>query len=376
MYDFIVIGGGIVGSSIAYHLVCQGAKTLLIDRQDPGRATDAGAGTLSPETNTRDPESWFNFAIEAVGYYPTLLAQLENEQAGDTGYVQCGTLIVAVSEDDLTYFEQKKQHIFQRQERRGLPSSDDLHIIAPEAAQVMFPALAPVHEAIYFRQAARVDGKLLTQAMRRAAQARGLSVEQTNVEQLILEGQSVKSVIADGKALKAGGVVIAGGAWAGVFGEQLGVQIPVEPQRGQIIHLHLRDTDTSNWPIISAARGYYMLAWPGGRIVVGGTRETGSGFKPYTSVAGVHEVLTEALRVAPGLAQAEIKEIRVGLRPLTSDTMPVLGRVPGVDNIYLATGHGPTGLQLGPYSGKLIADMMLGQDIATDISAFDIARFL
>ena len=129
-------------------------------------------------------------------------------------------------------------------------------------------------------------------------------------------------VVANGKTFNAGGVVIAGGAWSGVFGEQLGIQIPVEPQRGQIIHLHLPNVDTSNWPIISASRGYYMLAWPGGRVVVGGTRETGSGFKPHTSVAGVHEVLSEALRIAPGLAQAEITEIRVGLRPRAAGSAP------------------------------------------------------
>ena len=72
MYDVIVVGGGIVGMSTAYHLVCAGARALLIDREDRGRATDAGAGILSPETNSRDPDAWFDFAVAAVGYYPTL----------------------------------------------------------------------------------------------------------------------------------------------------------------------------------------------------------------------------------------------------------------------------------------------------------------
>ena len=89
----------------------------------------------------------------------------------------------------------------------------------------------------------------------------------------------------------------------------------------------------------------------------------------------MREVLDEALRVAPGLANAEIRDIRVGLRPYTSDTMPVLGPVPGVQRILLATGHGPTGLTLGPYSGRLIAEMMMGQAPAQDISAFHLSRF-
>ncbi len=149
----------------------------------------------------------------------------------------------------------------------------------------------------------------------------------------------------------------------------------LKPQRGQIIHLGLGDTDTSSWPIISAVRGHYMVPWPDGRVVVGATRETGSGFEARTTAAGVLEVLAEALRVAPGLAQAEVREIRVGLRPYTEDHLPVLGHVPSIGNIYLATGHGPTGLQLGPYSGKLIADLVLEKDLDTEIDAYQITRF-
>jgi D-amino-acid dehydrogenase len=178
-----------------------------------------------------------------------------------------------------------------------------------------------------------------------------------------------------GTTLTAGKVIIAGGAWSQAFGNQLGVTIPVAPQRGQIIHLSLPGTDTTAWPMLSAFHGHYMVAWPDSRVAVGATRETGSGFQPHTTAAGVREVLSEALRVAPGLAAAEIREIRVGLRPLTVDELPVLGPVPGVGNILLATGHGPTGLTLGPYSGKVIADMALGQTAATDISAFHVSRF-
>ena len=90
---------------------------------------------------------------------------------------------------------------------------------------------------------------------------------------------------------------------------------------------------------------------------------------------GVREVLSEALRVAPGLAQAEVRDIRVGLRPYSADTMPVLGAVPGVRDIFLVTGHGPTGLTLGPFSGKIVAGMMLGQPPGADISAFAVTRF-
>ena len=103
---------------------------------------------------------------------------------------------------------------------------------------------------------------------------------------------------------------------------------------------------------------------------------TGSGYAARTSAAGVEEVVREALRVAPGLADARLLEIRVGLRPQPLDGLPVLGAVPGVEGVFLATGHGPTGLQLGPYSGKIAATLAQGQRCEADISAFDVTRFL
>lgn len=375
MYDAMVVGGGIVGMSTAYHLVCAGAKTLLIDRGDRGRATDAGAGILSPETNSRDPDAWFHFAIAAVAYYPTLIQRLQEEQGGDTGYARCGQLIVAVSEDEFAPFERARQLILGRQEQRGRPSPDDLYALSGSAARELFPPLAPIYGALYHRNAARVDGRLLNRALQQVATQHGLTIQHGSVERLVVEHGAVTGVVVAGATLTAGQVIIAGGAWSQAFGAQLGITIPVAPQRGQIIHLGLPGTDTTAWPMLSAFRGHYMVTWPDSRVAVGATRETGSGFHPHTTVAGVQEVLSEALRVAPGLAQAEIRDMRVGLRPLTIDTMPVLGPVPGVENVFLVTGHGPTGLTLGPYSGKVIADLALGQPAATDISAFHVTRF-
>lgn len=374
-FDAAVVGGGLLGAATAYHLASAGARTLLVDRADTGRATDAGAGILSPETNSRDPEAWFRLAVEAVQYYPALIERLRGEQAGDTGYARCGQLVVAVSDDEIEPFARAKRIVFERQKSRGLPKPEDLHEVSSAEARELFPPLAPVHGAIYSRVAARVDGRLLNRALLTAAEARGLVVRQGSVERLVLEGGAVKGIAIGGETIAAGAVAIAGGAWSEVFARQLGVTIPVAPQRGQIIHLGLRGTDTSRWPVVSAFHHHYMVSWPDSRVVAGATRETGSGFTPHTTAAGVREVLSEALRVAPGLASSEIREIRVGLRPFTSDTLPVLGPVPSVAGVYLITGHGPTGLTLGAYSGKLIAAQMLGKASETDLTAFSVARF-
>ncbi|MEX1019619.1 MAG: FAD-dependent oxidoreductase [Litorilinea sp.] len=376
-YDAIVVGGGVLGAAAGYHLARAGARALLIDRHDPGRASDAGAGILAPEINRRDPEAWFHFAVPAVDYYPDLVAQLA-ETAGpdyDTGYARCGSLLVAATPDEIPDFEVSQSEILTRREQRGTPSPDDLKLISGQEARELFPALGHVHRALYYRKGARVDGRLLGAALHRAAEVHGLAHMHAAVTALVREGGRVTGVRVGDQVIGAGTVIIAGGAWSADFGAQLGVEIPIVPQRGQIAHLALPGQRTGDWPVVNAFHGHYLVAWPNGRIVAGATREVGSGFEPVTSVRGIQEVLREAVRVAPGLEPAQLLEVRVGLRPMPPDGLPVVGEVPGVDGVLLATGHGPTGLQMGPYTGKLMAEMAMGQPPATPIDAFSITRF-
>jgi D-amino-acid dehydrogenase len=297
-FDALVVGGGILGTATAYHLVASGARTLLVDRSDPGRATDAGAGILSPETNSRDPEAWFNFAVAAAAYYPELIDRLCAEQGGDTGYARCGQIVVAATDDEIEPFQRACGIVFERQRRRGRPGPEDLHEITPAEARELFPPLGEVRGAIYSRVGARVDGRLLNRALRTAAEARGLVVRPATVDRLVIQRNVVTGALVDSEPVPAGAVAIAGGAWSHAFADQLGVRIAVAPQRGQIIHLGLRGTDTSTWPMISAFHHHYLVPWPDSRVVAGATRETGSGFAPHTTVSGVREVLGEALRRA------------------------------------------------------------------------------
>ena len=375
MLDAIVIGGGVVGASLAYHLAKAGSNTRLIDRHDEGRATDAGAGILAPQISSTESEDWYRFGVTCVDYYQPLIAALEAEQDGDTGYKKCGVLRVAIDDDELQAYEQAHNIVFERQERDTPADEHDIRDVSPAEAKALFPALGDVQKAFYHKGGARVDGRLLCAAITKAGAANGLSIQHAGVDALLIEDKRVVGVMVDGEEIRAGKVAIAGGAWSKMFAEQLGVHIPVEPQRGQIIHLGLNGTDTSNWPVLNPFRGHYMVAWDDSRVVVGATREDDTGFAPVTTAAGVREVLDEALRVAPGLANAQLLDVRIGLRPYSVDRLPVLGTVPGVENIFLATGHGPTGLQLGPYSGKVVADMMAGNPVHDDLTAFHIERF-
>ena len=322
MYDVIVIGGGVLGAATAYHLVLvlAQARVLLLDRGDEGRATGAGAGIVSPATYRGDSDIWYRFSQAAYHHLSTLVPELEGEGIG-TGFAHCGLLLVAVSDDEFAPFESASQRILSRPDR-GSP-------VCPTGsaeAWEMFPPLAESARALHNPDAARIDGRLLARALFEAGERRGLERRPASADSLILEGSRVAGVLSGGDRISAGAVIIAGGAWSRRFSGQLGLEIPVAPQRGQIIHLDLGGTDTSSWPIVSAFRDHYLVPWPDSRVAAGATRETGSGFDPKVTAAGVVEVLSEALRVAPGLAGASIRETRVGLRPLSADGLPVMGR--------------------------------------------------
>lgn len=378
IYDVIVIGGGIAGASLAYHLVSVGVKTLLLDRQDQGYATQAGAGIVSPFTASNaigfGNDSLFNFAVEALEYYPIIMKQLGKE-SDSTIFANNGLMVVAVKDDEPEKFEELKSTIYQRFEKRGLSTTNELRFLSSDEAQQMFPALAETKGAIYVSRAAQVDGMLITQALYTAAEQCDLTVKPFGVEQLIIQNNVVKGVVANGDTFLAQKVAIAGGAWSIEFEKQLGLKIPIEPLRGQIIHLNVTNINTTNKPIISTVGDRYMMCWPDNRVVVGASREN-VGFDVHTTVAGVHEVLGEALRVTPKLKDASLKEIRVGLRPIAQDQLPILGTVPNIDNLYLATGLGNAGLSAGAYIGKVVASVMLGKHSQhTDIDAFNVRRF-
>ncbi|WP_331233551.1 NAD(P)/FAD-dependent oxidoreductase [Natronorarus salvus] len=372
--ETIVVGGGIVGSSVAYHLASAGVETTLIDRRDEGRATDAGAGIVSPPTSSREG-AWFDFAVEAFDAYFDLVEAVEREQDGPTGVERCGILQVAVDEEETAAFDELRSVIERRERETGHPRSAALSRLSSEEAGERFPPLAEVRRALLYDDAARVDGRVFEGALRRAGVGHGLSVVEGSAERLLANEGRVGGVETAEGEYEADAVVIAGGAWSTGFADQLGFEVPVEPQRGQIVHVETGREDVGSWPIVSPFRGHYVVPWPDGRVAFGATRERGSGFDPRTTARGVHEVLSEGLRVAPGLGDASLSEVRVGLRPTTPDGLPLLGRVPTVEGVYLATGHGPTGLQLGPHSGALVADLVVEGGESLGRPAVDPTRF-
>jgi glycine/D-amino acid oxidase-like deaminating enzyme len=359
----VVVGSGIAGAAAAYHLARRGVDVVVVDDARPGVATAAGAGIVSPWATV--DEARFALAGAAAGYYPELVAALAEDTDEPTSYSVVGGLVTGRDEGAL-----REVHRLVAARVAAHPAAGEASLLEPAPARALFPPLAPGLAAVHVSGGARVDGRQLRASLLDAARRRGAELRTGTA------ASAVDGVRVDGERLDADSVVLAAGAWSAELLGPFGIRLPVAPQRGQITHLEVPG-DTGRWPVVSPLdSGHYLLAFPGGRVVAGATRETGSGFDHRVTAAGQLEVLEQALAVAPGLRDATLLETRVGFRPATPDGLPVLGPLPGHPRIVMATGFGPTGLTMAPLAGALLADVVLGEEPRLDLTPYLPDRFL
>ncbi len=351
--DCVVVGGGLVGVALAYELVSKGAEVVLLDRHDPGRATDAGAGILSPETNQDPDPGAFIVGRAAARHYESLVGRLADDGITDTGYARTGSLLIAERPGDDEMMDAAVNLI-----RNRAPATEE---VDADEARRHFPVLGAVRRALFNDAGRRVDGRTLAAALLAAAERRGLRFEHASVTSVDADRRTgaVHGVRTENGAIGAATVALAGGAWTPELADAFGVSLPVRPLKGQIVHLKLPATDSSTWSIVQPVLGFYLVPWPDGRVACGGTMEAEAGFDHRVTADGVLQLLRECLRTAPGLAQAEVLEVRVGSRPSSVDGLPLAGTVPGWSNAFVATGHGAEGLLLGPLTGRLMATTVM-----------------
>lgn len=366
--DVVVVGGGLVGAAAAYEAARAGAVTVLVDRHDPGAATQAGAGILSPETWGDPDDEWFGFAMAAADHYRRLVPELEAGPGPATGYDRNGLLTVALADTEVPWFEERLAIV----RRRSGGSVDE--VPADEATR-RFPPLGPVARALWNPAAARVDGRRMAAALLFAAAGHGLRRLPAEVTRLTVAGDRVVGVDTTAGPVSAGTVVVAGGAWTPALSAPLGLSLPVTPTRGQIVHVRLPGADTARWPIVQPVATFYLVPWPDGRVACGGTLEPDAGFDARVTAGGLFQLLRELGRVAPGLRAATVVDTRVGLRPTSADDRPLLGAVPGWAGLHVATGHGTEGLLLGPHSARLVVAAALAGRPDPALAPFDPGRF-
>ncbi|MEK4027554.1 MULTISPECIES: FAD-binding oxidoreductase [Bacillaceae] len=367
MKKFIVVGAGILGASTAYHLVKAGAKVTVIDRQDPGQATDAAAGIICPWLSQRRNKAWYALAKGGAAYYASLIDQLEKDGETETGYQQVGAISL---QTDAGKLEKMKERALKR--REDAPEIGEVCLLTSAETSALFPSLSKDFASVHVGGAARVNGRALRAALLRAAQKQG-AVHIHGSAELMKTGSEITGVRVKGKEHEADSVIVAAGAWAGELLAPLGLSFQITSQKAQIVHLQLENTETGSWPVVMPPSDQYILAFEEGRIVIGATHEEHENFDRRITAGGLQEVFDKALSVAPGLADGTFVEARVGFRPFTPGFLPVIGKVPGFENLLLANGLGASGLTAGPFLGAQLAKLAVGEAVDIDLQLYDVA---
>ena len=352
--DLVVIGAGVIGLSCAWRAARAGARVAVVERsRPPAGATRVAAGMLAPvgELAFGEPEL-LKLTLAAAELYPDFVAELEAASGLEAGYRRDGALHVALDRDEAA--ELRRVHELQRSLGLGA------EWLPPRRCRELEPGLTPSFAGgVHAPAEGSVDPRALVAALLAALEAEpGVELLLgTGVEAPLFAGEGIAGVRTDGgRELRAGRVVLAAGAWSGQA-EWLpeAARPPVRPVKGQILELRSRDGAAPCSRIVASER-VYLVPRPDGRLIVGATVEE-QGFDTAVTAGGVHELLREAYRLLPDVAEMELVEAAAGLRPGTPDNLPLVGPSP-VDGLLWATGHYRNGILLAPLAADAIADAL------------------
>ncbi|MFQ5656611.1 MAG: glycine oxidase ThiO [Candidatus Methylomirabilales bacterium] len=364
--DVIIVGAGIVGCSVAYHLARKGVKgVLVIDRGETGgEASGAAAGMLAPQCEASGPGPFLDFCLAAREDYERLALELKDLTRIDIEYLKWGILYLLDQEGD-----EAAEGRYRWQKELGLA----VERLTPEEVGKLEPGLIKeTAGALFFPGDHHVNNTELTRALAQAARALGVRiVEGCPVKGFLYEGDRVAGVRTPDEIYTGSYVVLCTGSWSGQLGTLVGRRIPVEPAKGQILYAELEDP-----PLRHAVwgKGGYLVPRLNGGLIVGSTVEY-VGFEKTVTLDGIRHLSELTLTLLPGLAQQPFARAWAGLRPHSKDGLPLIGPLAGLDGLYIATGHFRNGILLGPLTGRLLAEMILGESLSFCLDAFSPGRF-
>ena len=367
-FDVAIIGGGVIGASIAFELAGAKLRVAVLDRQQPGReASWAAAGMLSPAPDSARDYPLAPLGLESLKLYPEFVAAIEDGSGQSTGYAREGTLEIFSTPSG----EADRDRRVAECRRLGVAAEP----VTLDTARQWEPALGPAaRAAAWLCEEGTAEPRSLMSAVLAAAQSRGAEFRSDcGVTGLIREHDRCTGVIAAGGEIFAGHVVVASGCFSHEIApedEWLARNAPTRPVRGQM--MALRPDGASLRRVLRSDKGY-LVPRRDGRIVAGSTSEE-AGFQRRVTPAGMRKIFEAALELLPGLAGAEVLEIWSGLRPGTPDDLPILGPT-DIDGLLIATGHYRNGILLAPVTAKLVREWITGARGGFDASAYSPLRF-
>ena len=351
-----MVGGGIIGLSIAREVAANGHSVLLLERGETGEgASWAAAGMLAPQSEADQSGPFYELCAASQAMYRGWAGRLQQESGVDLEYVESGLLFLAPTEACLSALQQRTGW----QRAAGLP----LTALSEEETRELEPSITmPLAGALLMPNEHQVTPRRVAQALRAMCKVDIRTSEE--VHEIMHDGRRVTGVRTDKGVIPASIVVLAAGAWTAQI-QGLQPQIPVSPRKGQILSLGMPGRTFRH--MVRWGRTY-AVPRPNGELIVGATVED-VGFDRNLTPAGVGQLLNAVQEMSKDAARYPIHEMWTGLRPSTPDELPVLGcgRLSGL--IY-ATGHYRNGVLLAPITAAIVADLIEDRVPSISLDAF------
>ena len=362
--DTLIIGGGIIGLSLAHKLAAEGQRVLVLDRQEPGlEASWAAAGMLSAAPESPDDLALVPLAKKSFALYPTFVAAIEECSGKSANFRRDGALELffgssAGSERDRTVASHRALDLTTQ-----AVSSAEARSIEPLLCETAFAAAwLPVEYS--------VEPRALTAAALQAAKNRGAEIRaNVEVKNLVIEGSRCHGAESQSEKFTAANVILAAGCFSAGIGTAARLA-PTEPVRGQMVSLRVARLIPNH--VVRSHKGY-IVPRGNGLLVAGSTIEH-VGFEKKVTAEGIGAILAAAIELIPELASAAIEETWCGLRPDTPDHLPLMGPTE-FEGLWVATGHYRNGILLAPATAEILTDWILRKRNDFNADAYSPQRF-
>lgn len=367
--DVIVVGGGIIGCTLAYELQKRGLSTLLLEQGQIGReASWATAGIIGPPTADDLPPHRAQLAERSQKRYSGLFASIAEDGGLESSYLGIGKVLVAMTEAEV---EQAQARIMW-QVNHGF----DARWLEPDEVRDAEPTIPDgVLGAYYTSDGGALTGHRFTESVADAFRQTGGQIwEYTAAANVLVDGDRVTGVDTQDGPIHAGTVVLCTGAWTRFLGPSLQRSFPVAPVKGQMIGVTPASDGSRPRHVTGSISGGYVVPRIDGTVAVGASLEH-HGFDKRVTARAFDHAMRLLSDVSPALLDAQFTSAWAGLRPGTSDDSPIMGPVPGYRGLWLSTGHFRTGIQLAPGSAVLVADAIAGGEPDALLDQFSVERF-
>jgi glycine oxidase len=362
-YETVIVGGGVIGCSIAFQLAKRETSVLLLEKERiASQASSAAAGMLGAQAELMESRTLFELARTSRSLFPVVSAELKELSGIDIGLVRKGLLRIALTAEEA---DRLRKHISCQQSL-----GEQAEWLTARQALEMEPELSPnVLGAMYIPDDGQVVASDLTNAFARSAVALGAEIQEfADVEHLVVEKETVVGIKTKDGIIPCNQVVVAAGVGTESLLKPNGLHVPVYPVKGECYSVK------TSKPLLEKTiytDGCYLVPKRYGEIVVGATVKKHACDRKVT-LGGISSLMQQAERLLPSIMQAEWNRAWSGMRPQTPHDLPYLGEHPRCKGLFIAAGHYRNGILLSPITGIIMADLVEGKTPRWDISAFAI----